>query len=194
MKKHLFALVAFFAVFFVPAQAQITGWGYLNSFPWMYLEDEGSWAYLFVDGNNYWAYVQETGDYIYAGEVTSGGDAPTSLVGAVFVLQILDDGERGTATLTCTSETAVHVLVEVGDESFEATGTYDYERQGADTGLLLIEVVDEEDQIDSYFSLIFDDDGTGYYLSISTDQEDLPIAGEDGQYGVFTVVYSTITD
>lgn len=187
MKKHLCLLAFLLAGVFTPAHAQFSGWGYLNSFPWVYLDDRESWAYLFVVDTNYWAYVQDTGDYFYAGEVTSGGDAPESLTGLVLVLQIMDEGELGTGTLLFESESIVTIRVEDGGGVVELTGTYAYERQGADTGELIIEVVDEEDVIDSLFYLIFGEDGVGYYLSLSSDEEELPPAGEDGQYGSFSV-------
>ena len=65
-------------------RANVEGWVYWNSFPWVYSSTEGAWLYFLIDGDSLWVNHVATGRW----EKLFGPDqiAPESLRGKKFLI------------------------------------------------------------------------------------------------------------
>lgn len=165
------------------AQSLLGGWGYLNSFPWVYVNDEESWAYIYPDDGYYWAYVLESGDTLFAGYL--GGDAPLSVAGKTTVYQRkLPSGTFTTETIVYTDTEFTSVIPD-GEHEIITRGTYDYSQLGPDIGVVQFTPNVGSDSITDF--LIFEDTNGGYYISLIYQGDEPPTADNNGGYGDMTI-------
>lgn len=160
----------------------------MNIFPWFYLEEEESWAYMYERDGYYFAYIFNSDTYRFIADAYPNGNAPSRLDGTTIVFNLISEGQRGTARAVFENDRDVFLTVSYeGSGSTSFNGTYVYGRIGADNADLEIEIEDDRDDlIDSFFSLRFNSNRGNYYYSFSVENNTFPEVGENGQYGVFT--------
>ncbi|WOO41802.1 hypothetical protein [Rubellicoccus peritrichatus] len=185
MKKIALALLCLFAAKFAPLQAQVTGWSYTTDFPWIYLQDESSWGYFFESNGQYFIFVQNSGEYINAGEVV--GNSPLSIANQTFTFDVEDNGQFGVLTLRFFSNGTLSGEFRIGSSTSALTGQYIFTKQGANLGALQVEFVEGQNVEEGLFFLEFGGDNTGSYMAaFAPDGQPLGV-GDDGLFGSFQI-------
>lgn len=183
MKKLALGLIFLFAAKFSALQAQVTGWGYLQDFPWTYLQDEESWAYLFVDNGVYYMFVQNSQEYIALGPVV--GNSPVSIENQTFTFDVEDEGQFGVLTVRFFDNGTLSGEFRIGNSVSPITGRYIFTKQGANLAALQVELVEASNVEEGLFFMEFDDDGTGSYMAAFTPDGQPLGVGDDGLFGSF---------
>lgn len=179
MINRIFLITALLLAGITAGRAQISGWSYNDDFPWVYLDDDQSWAYFYVSDGAYWLYVQETQEYRYLAPLN--GPAPESLAGLTIF------GLRGNDPST--GLPVIFVFEYHADGTYLVpdlmSGTYTYQKESPNIGTL-VRTVDGYPEVTYRDVIQFSDATSGFFMSALLHEGST--GGDEGFFGNFDVI------
>lgn len=186
MKKTLFALTALIAAQISITKAEINDWGYLGQFPYVYLAEEATWAYVFTYDGLYYAYVFDTDSFIEVG-ATEEGYAPQSLAGRTITFQYQSSGVFGepptqfASVNTYNADGTYSSVAEIDGDTITTTGTYVYTILGPDVAYIVSTADGEGFTFREV--LQFSSETSIFYFALALEGASPSLVGDDASYG-----------
>lgn len=167
------------------SRAQLTGWSFNDSFPWIYEQDTKSWAYVGVIDGAFWAYVLDTQEYKYIAPLA--GNAPASLEGKTLTFTYIDafTEQESTYQDEFRADGTYQSTIVINGQSIVSTGSYTYTKVGPDVAYVVYQPEGEPFIIRDV--LQFSSPTEAFYFALVLEGQQPKLVGNDADYGTVTV-------